>query len=357
MLIASTEEGIRTAREYGFEAIPMNTNLNRMIRSIRETKIFDPKDGFAPLADPVSITDPTIAWRDGRWWMCAGGKVVGSDGIHLFSASLPVGAPLSSSGWSLTSDRVDPKKIEILAGYENSRDWDFKGGRHCPCYVKGWDPNHDRAVERIYYAGAAAHPWGPYGIGFLEWNEGRWIDQPEPVFTATEGWEHGSVYEPNVIYHDGKWKMWYAAGSNQEDYIVQGFVESEDGRTGWSEHRIFLPAERKAFDFHVFRRREKFEAVFSRVWFGSEAAPSDTGLWWCCVDAPSPDIAQWSEPLQIMTAEDRGWHAAPWKPSACYSDADPNRLFVFFDGVYHTGKSGAFPYAFTLGSLEIDWLG
>lgn len=29
--------------------------------------------------------------------------------------------------------------------------------------------------------------------------------------------EHSSVYEPNLVYHDGKWKMSYVAGSNRED--------------------------------------------------------------------------------------------------------------------------------------------
>ena len=112
-----------------------------------------------------------------------------------------------------------------------SRPWDGNGGRHCPSYVKGWDPSKDEWVERIYYAGAAENLWGPYTIGFLEWDGETWIDQPEPVFTANEEWEHGSVYEPNLIYHDGKWKMWYVAGSNHEDYLVQGYAESEDGST------------------------------------------------------------------------------------------------------------------------------
>ena len=86
-------------------------------------------------------------------------------------------------------------------------------------------------MERIYYAGAAENLWGPYTIGFLQWNGETWIDQPEPCFVANEDWEHGSVYEPNLIYHDGKWKMWYVAGSNQADYLVHGYAESEDGST------------------------------------------------------------------------------------------------------------------------------
>ena len=66
-------------------------------------------------------------------------------------------------------------------------------------------------------------------------------------FVANEDWEHGSVYEPNVIYADGKWKMWYVAGSNLEDYLVQGFAESADGRTNWIAAQDFLRSRGKSF--------------------------------------------------------------------------------------------------------------
>jgi hypothetical protein len=69
-----------------------------------------------------------------------------------------------------------------------------------------------------------------------EWNGDTWEDRPAPAFAANEEWEHGSVYEPNLIYHDGKWKMWYVAGSNQENCLVHGYAESEDGCGGWSKH-------------------------------------------------------------------------------------------------------------------------
>ena len=58
--------------------------------------------------------------------------------------------------------------------------------------------------------------------------------------------------------------------------------------------------------------------------------------------------------MQIMTAEDRGWHSGPWKPSFQLDDPNSHRAFVFFDGVYHTGGRGPFPFAFTLGCLEVD---
>ena len=244
-----------------------------------------------------------------------------------------------------------------LAGRGRSEPWDGKGGRHCPSWVKGWDPERAVWIERIYYAGAAENLWGPYTIGYLEWNGQQWIDQPVPAFVANEDWEHGSVYEPNLLYHDGKWKMWYVAGSNHEDYLVQGYAESEDGRTGWSKHVVFALPEMKMFDFCVRQREGGFDAVFARVWMGRGEMPPETGLWWCHSNAPSGLLSDWGQPVQIMTAEDRGWHAGPWKPSLQFESNASKRGFVFFDGSYRTSDPGPFPFVFTLGCAEVDLSG
>jgi len=241
-------------------------------RIVDKTKIFDPADGFSPLKDPGDVTDCTIAKRGDQWWMFLAGTVIGQPGIHLFSASLPKGTPLSAKGWTLTSDRNDSSRIALLANYNASAPWDLNGGRHCPSYVRVWEPERNQWVERIYYAGGAEQVWGPYTIGYLEWDGSKWIDQPAPVFRAEEDWEHGSVYEPNLIYADGKWKMWYVAGSNHEDYLVHGYAESPDGRTNWTKHRIFAPPELKLFDFRLLPTSNGYEAVFSRVWL-AQAEP------------------------------------------------------------------------------------
>lgn len=320
----------------------------------RETKIFDPADGYGALTDPVAITDSTVVKRGDRWWMYLAGKLIGPGATHLFSASLPEGAPLASSGWRLTPDIEDPSRIARLGTQSASVPWDLAGGRHCPSYVKGWDPGRGAWVERIYYAGGAERIAGPYTIGYLEWDGGKWVDQPGPAFVANEDWECGSVYEPNLIFAEGKWKMWYVAGSNQEDYIVQGFAESPDGREGWTKHKIVFPPHEKVFDFCVVPRPDGYEAAFSRVWLAQTPPPGRTGLWWCCSRAPSADMADWSAPVQIMTAEDRGWHAGPWKPSLQYGETDPIRMYVFFDGTYSPTGSGPFRLAFTLGCLDIQ---
>ena len=201
------------------------------------------------------------------------------------------------SGGRLDS-RPDGASWAPVAGQQRSRVWDGNGGRHCPSYVKGWDPAGRRWVERIYYAGAADNLWGPYTIGFLEWDGERWIDQPEPAFTANQDWEHGSVYEPNLIYHEGKWKMWYVAGSNHEDYLIHGYAESDDGATGWSKHAVFAAPDMKMFDFCVRQRGSRFDAVFARVWVGSGVPPDETGLWWCSAEVPRGHLPNGVRPLR-----------------------------------------------------------
>ena len=316
-----------------------------------ETKIFDPADRFAPLRDPAEVTDPTIFKRGDRWWMGVATEVANRPGIQLATATLPAGAPLSASGWTLTSDPTDPTRIAVLP-QERSRAWDLNGGRHCPSYVRGWDPHASGWSERIYYAGAAHNPWGPYTIGYLEWDGEHWRDQPEPAFVATESWERGSVYEPNLIYADGMWRLWYVAGANQDDYLVHGYAESADGRSGWSPRRIFAPADMKMFDFRVLPVANGYEAVFSRVSVRG-TPPPETGLWWSRCGTASPRFSDWSDPIQIMTAADRGWHAGPWKPSAHYGETDPGQLFVFFSGTYSRNDGSPFPFVFTLGCLTV----
>jgi hypothetical protein len=315
-----------------------------------EVKIFDPHDPSTG-SSGAEVLDASVVRRGEQWWMYLAGQADGYGATDIYSASLSPGAPLSATGWKLTRDPLG--KLSPVAARSLSGVWDGNGGRHCPSYVKGWDPTKGTWLERIYYAGAVDNLWGPYTIGFLQWDGDTWVDQREPAFVANEDWEHGSVYEPNLIFHDRKWKMWYVAGSNKEDYLVHCYAESEDGVTAWSKHIIFAPPEMKMFDFCVRQRGNTFDAIFSRVWVGQGTPPPETGLWWCRAGRPSSTLSDWSQPIQIMTAEDRGWHAGPWKPSFQFDGQNAERALVFFGGLYRTTDPGPFPFAFTLGCLDL----
>lgn len=80
------------------------------------------------------------------------------------------GRPFPPPAGRSTALPGDPARAEPLGGPPAG-----SGGRHCPSYVKGWDPACHREVERIYYARDAGQPWGPYVIAFLEWDGSRWV--------------------------------------------------------------------------------------------------------------------------------------------------------------------------------------
>ena len=310
------------------------------------TTIFDAGNGYGSLTCLKTMVDCTVTRRQDRWWMFTCGVDTTSREIDMFSASLPEGSPLSATGWTITPDPKDPARPAILAGKTRSYWWDGKGGRHCPSYVAGWDPDKGAWAERIYYAGAARNFMGPYAIGYVEWDGNQWVDQSAPAFTANEYWERGSVYEPNLIYHDGKWKMWYVAGANQDDYLVQGYSESPNGRTDWSPHHIVFPPEDKVFDFCVLPVADRFEAVFARVNVGKSDLPK-TGLWWCHAQEPSPNVSDWSDPVRLSAP-------GPWKPVLRYGETDPNRMFVFYDDQYPNPTGAGIPVHFTLNCLQLD---
>lgn len=321
---------------------------------MKHTMIFDAGKGLASFPHLSVFSDCTLTRRGNQWWMFAGGLERWTD-IQLFSACLPPGAPLSAEGWIITSDPTDEHSIAQLAGKPSSFWWDGAGGRHCPSYVKGWDPEKEAWVERIYYAGAAHSFLGPYSIGYLEWDGSTWADQSAPVFTANEYWERGSVYEPNLLYHDGTWKMWYVAGANQDNYLVQGYAESPNGRTDWSVHQIMFAPEENVFDFCVMEAHGSYEAVFSRVDVSGglggvvprkDGAPQ-AGLWWCKANAPSPHIADWSEPIRLTGP-------GPWKPTFGYDEREPHTMFVFYDSAYPNPSGMGMPMHFTLECLQIE---
>ncbi len=104
----------------------------------------------------------------------------------------------------------------------------------------------------------------------------------------------------------------------------------------------------------MIKTKQGYEAVFSRVFLGKGVPLATTGLWWCQAKSPTAKISDWSKPVQIMGMSDSPWHlGGPWKPSLQYGETDPNRMFVFFDGLYPRKDLAPFPYVFTLGCMEV----
>ena len=143
-----------------------------MIRALRETKIFDPRDGSTG-SGGAEVLDPSVVKCGDQWWMTLAGQAHGFGPPQLFSATLPAGASLSASGWTLA--RIGTGDVALLVRESRPGSWDGDGGRHCPAYVQGLDPHTERWVERIYYSGAREHIGGPYSIGYVEWDGAQWL--------------------------------------------------------------------------------------------------------------------------------------------------------------------------------------
>ena len=126
-------------------------------------------------------------------------------------------------------------------------------------------------------------------------------------------------------------------------------------RRGHVDEQMFsAEADRPRDERSGQQRGDAFDAIFARVWVKEDTPPPQTGLWWCRAKTPSSRLSDWGQPIQIMTAEDRGWHSGPWKPSLQFHEQIGERALIFFDGSYRTSDPGPFLFAFTLGCLELD---
>ena len=85
---------------------------------------------------------------------------------------------------------------------------------------------------------------------------------------------------------------------------------------------MFASLETRMFRFLRPPAWGSFDAIFARVWVRDGTPPPETGLWCCRALDPSGTFSDWSQPVQIMTAEDRGWHSGPstWRQRMCQVD-------------------------------------
>jgi hypothetical protein len=324
-------------------------------------KLFDSGEGFGALKNLATLTDASVARRGGRWCLFLAGMDRTTRSIRLFTATLPEGAELDDPRWSIATQSDDPSLAQALADPPTARNWDGTG-RHCPAYAQGWDPTAARGKgdwrERIYYAGSDNKTYqGPYAIGCLEWDGTAWRRLGDgPVFSPSEAWENGSVFEPNVVYAGGKWRLWYCFGPSKTWRFGIGYAESVDGKTNWTGRQICFPETTNLFDFAVAVAGDHFEAVFARNPWARLGARKQ-GLFWTATKGLSgASAADWTakKVRLLRPVGGEAWYRnGIWKPTFHRSDADPTRLHVFFDGSYPSGLTPPQrPYHLTLGRID-----
>lgn len=106
----------------------------------------------------------------------------------------------------------------------------------------GWEDNLNRncvlkidGQYQMWYTGQAR---GYSFIGCAVSEDGIRFERSsaEPVLIPERGWEKESVMNPCVLYENGLYRMWYAAGETYEPNVL-AYAESRDG-LNWQKAKI-----------------------------------------------------------------------------------------------------------------------
>ena len=131
--------------------------------------------------------------------------------------------PKKSLAVTFSDDGVHWDEPQITLGLEDAKDWEQDLNRDCVIknpngsgylmWYTGWDP-----VKGLFKIGFAI---SDDGIHFRRY-------QDNPVLVPETEFEYKAVMNPFVMFEDGKYRMWYAAGETYEPNVIC-YAESEDG--------------------------------------------------------------------------------------------------------------------------------
>lgn len=344
------------------------------------TKLFDMRDGYAPIRNILGLSDPSVHYIDNQWVMFIGGYNT-SLKTNIYSLRLPKGDKLNSNNWQLDTVEGKPQLAAALIQQPTPEQSEWDGyGLHSPSYVKGKVDGHWR--ERIYYAGQSSKKItdndSPYKIGFMEKTADGWQHQDRPLDISGDK-ERPNVLEPKVEYLDGKWHMRYAMTPVESskhawpDYTIM-HTESDDG-VNWSMPTVFFSNEEGYFDSVVVPFEKGYGMAVTRNsnLYGRSPFPPQ-GIWWLTAPTLSSRREDWTrEPIQLLdpATDTDGWYrngmCGPTLQFGNTSD-DQDTIYIFFAGTtertnWFTGslrrilqKKGPLPpapYFLTIGRLEV----
>ena len=310
-------------------------------------------------------SDPELVRFGKQWWMFFNSIQLDFDKglpIHVLSASLPPGEPLSARSGKWT---VHPNPV-ISPGPKGS--WDAHTIETTK-YVFGYDAAAKRFVGRLYFVGWPEQANGErnYQISFAQWDEKQrqWIKHGEPVVTGTERWERlndtSFIGDQSVHYEsgtgphgaDGTWHMWYQAVSKPKDGgISLVHTTSKDGITWTNKKRLthevpfetqFVKTGPFSLDVLVMDGRFYF-AGFLYI----QQDLSKQGLWITHSTTPdgsaSGDFKDWY-PL-IFENNGVKWHDSGLESSKCHVTGlfaptlreEDGKVWMFYHGYHRTGE-------------------
>ena len=135
--------------------------------------------------------------------------------------------PKKAVAVSFSEDGIKWSDPIITLDHDPLSGWEDRVNRNCVLKIDG--------KYKMWYTGQAR---GYSYIGYAESDDGlsfrRVFD--EPIMIPEYNWEKESVMNPCVLYEDGIYKMWYAAGETYEPNVL-AYAESKDG-IRWVKSKI-----------------------------------------------------------------------------------------------------------------------
>lgn len=210
-----------------------------------------------------------------------------------------------------------------------STGWQERINRHCILKIDG--------KYRMWYTGQAR---GYSFIGLAESDDGIHFARvsDDPILIPERHFEGMSVMNPCVLYENGKYRMWYAAGETFEPNVL-ALAESDDG-VNWVKDRInpiYVKNPSKEYERDRVGGCQVLHTDLGYLMFYIGYRDIHTA---CVCAALSPDgRTNWKRcKLNPILAPDAG----SWDGESCYK---PSALF---DGkgwhVWYNGRTGTNEY-------------
>lgn len=233
--------------------------------------------------------------------------------------------PMKSLAVAFSDDGIHWTDPAVTLPPDETTGWEDDCNRNCVLQTpRGWE---------MWYTGQArghsflGHAISEDGMRFTR-------DVTEPILFCERAWEGMSVMNPCVLYEDGLYRMWYAAGETYEPNVL-AYAESRDG-IHWVKspiNPIFVKNTAAEFEQNrvggcqVLRHPAVGYLMFYIGYRDIDTAHI------CC--AASPDgVTRWKRwKGNPVAAPDAGaWDGeACYKPSALY-DAEKDQWQVWYNG-------------------------
>lgn len=188
---------------------------------------------------------------------------------------------------------------------------------------------------KMWYTGQS-HGVSYSYIGLAESDDGLRFRQvgTDPVLIPERYWEKNSVMNPCVLYENGKYRMWYAAGETYEPDVL-AYAESDDGLNWkkWPGNPMYVRNRQKEYEQDRIGGCQvlKHPAV-GYLMFYIGYRDIDTACI-CCAASPN-GVTGWKryKGNPLVTPDPGMWDGdACYKPSAIYEEAE-NKWRIWYNG-------------------------